>query len=120
MLGTPGALSDRVMRPSLPDHPPSRDGPPSPAGTRVYADCVRLTQVATCVKREEPAYTRVPHQGAGATQGRVWAPGSGGQQHGQGGSIGVALGVDAHLADQMGDGALDVGFDPGGPVVETE
>ena len=43
-----------------------------------------------------------------------------GKQHRQNGGVGVADRVDADPADHRGDGAVGLGFDPGGAVLETE
>ena len=48
------------------------------------------------------------------------ADGSGGEQHSQRGGVGVDLGIDADLADQLRHGALHIGLHPGGAMVEAE
>src|ERR687897_842473 len=43
---------------------------------------------------------------------------SGGQQHGQGGGVGIELRINADLADQLRHRALDIGLHPGRAMVE--
>ena len=48
------------------------------------------------------------------------SPRSGGEEHGKRSSVGVDLGINAHLADQLRHGSVDVRLNPGGTMVQAE
>jgi hypothetical protein len=82
---------------------------PPPAEIWVNPDFCHLTHVATYVRRQQ----------SGLTQFSDRSRASGGKQHGQRGGVGVDLGINTDLADQLRHRAFDVRFDPGGAMIQS-
>ena len=83
---------------------------PPPAEIWVNPDFCHLTHVATYVRRQQ----------SGLTQFSDRSRASGSKQHGQRGGVGIDLGINTDLADQLRHRAFDVRFDPGGAMVQSQ